>query len=75
MITKKTLAVYNWTSINNYYEHIIESKVNGTYSQVKSLIDDLSKGQKKEFIKHCDENEIWDKDDVDYCKDEALKQL
>ena len=46
MISKKTLKEYEYKSIEDYFNYIIDSKINGNYSQVKSLIKDLSKDQK-----------------------------
>ena len=64
MISKKTLKEYEFKCIEDYFNYIIESKINGNYSQVKDLIKNLSKEQKRDFIafiKDCPQD-----DDNDY---------
>ncbi len=52
MVSKLTLQHYGWESIELYFEYILESKINGQFTQAKNLIDKLSRVQKKELLKH-----------------------
>jgi hypothetical protein len=50
MISKNTLKDFQFETIENYFDYIIDSKIVGQPQQVKNLILDLSKNQKKEFL-------------------------
>jgi len=69
MISKKDLKEYDFISIVNYYNHIIESKVNGQNTQCISLIKEMSKSQNITFLKylksHKDELSIEDIDSLE----------
>jgi len=47
MIGKKTLKAYEFRQIENYFDYIAESIINGNFQQVKDLFNKLSKSQKK----------------------------
>lgn len=49
MITKKTLITYGFNSLEDYFNYIYESKINGHFKQVKDLIGRLSARQKALF--------------------------
>jgi len=50
MISKKDLKMYEFYSIENYFDYIIESQINGNSSQVKDLFKKLSGDQKRLFF-------------------------
>ncbi len=52
MISKKDLAVYEWEHIDDYYNYIVESRINGQIPQVRDLIQKLSKKQLKDFLEY-----------------------
>jgi len=52
MIGKKTLKAYEFRQIENYFDYIEESMINGNFSQVKDLFNKLSKSQKKLCFKY-----------------------
>ena len=55
MISKTTLKEYEFKTIEDYFNYIVDSKINGQYSQVKHLIKQLSKDQKLllfRYLKH-----------------------
>lgn len=59
MITKEILNDYEFNSIEDYFDYIIESKINGVHSQSKQLFNDLSDnegmqklGQKNHFFNY-----------------------
>jgi len=49
MVSKKLLKSYDFENIEAYYNMILDSKVNGQYSQVKRQMKKLSKKQLVEF--------------------------
>ena len=51
MIGKKTLKKYEFKTIENYFDYIEESIINGNFLQVKDLFNKLSKLQKKLCLK------------------------
>ena len=50
MISKKTLESYEFETIEDYFEYIIQSKINGSFKQVEELVAAMSRAQNKEFI-------------------------
>lgn len=50
MISKKDLKEYGFVSIENYFDYIIESQINGNHSQVKDLFKKLNADQKRLFM-------------------------
>ena len=50
MVGKNTLLSYDFTNIEEYYQYIIASEINGQFKQVKNLIKNLSTKQVREFI-------------------------
>lgn len=50
VVGEQTLKDYEFDTIEDYYEYIVESKMNGNYSQMKELFNKLSKGQKASFL-------------------------
>jgi hypothetical protein len=59
MVHKSDLKIYEIETIDQYFEIIVESHINGQHSQVTEQIKALSKDQKKDFIDWC---EIWSDD-------------
>lgn len=55
MISNKTLKEYDFNSIYQYYEMILESLINGNINQVKEQAKKLNKAQKIEFINYLPE--------------------
>jgi hypothetical protein len=58
VVGKKTLADYEFETIGDYYEYIVESEINGNYSQMKDLYKSFSNNQKKDFLRWLVANEI-----------------
>lgn len=56
MIGKKTLKAYEFKTIYNYYDYIVESRINGNYAQLKELIKSLSSSQWIDFVGYMIEN-------------------
>jgi len=52
MISNKTLKLYEFKSIEDYFNYIIDSQLNGNHSQVKELFKKLSNPQKKLFFNY-----------------------
>lgn len=73
MVSHKTLKAYKFESIEDYFEYIIESKINGQHAQVLSLVKAMSKEQKKHYL-------IWDKNQrvsehLAYCKSIVIQEM
>jgi hypothetical protein len=51
MITKKDLKGYGQETMGGLFAYIIESKENGQFEKVRSIISNLSSSQHIEFIK------------------------
>jgi len=50
MISKATLKKYEFYSIENYFDYIMESQINGQSEQVKELFKKLDNNQKRLFM-------------------------
>ena len=50
MVSKKDIQSLDFKTIEEYFEYIVDSKINGNYNQANELFNDLSKTQKKDFI-------------------------
>lgn len=53
MVSKKDLKDYEFVSIEEYFDYIITSKVNGQLRQAKVLFAKMSKAQRKDFLDWC----------------------
>jgi len=58
MISKKDLAAYNFESIEDYYNYIVESEINGQFEQMRELIGKLNKNQYMDFMIYLQDNKI-----------------
>jgi hypothetical protein len=54
MVSKKDIQSLDFKTIEEYFEYIVDSKINGNYNQANELFNDLSKTQKKDFIEYLD---------------------
>jgi hypothetical protein len=62
MVSKATIKYYGEV-IEDYFEYIVESIINGQRQQVRKLIKNLSKEQKKEAL-------VWyDEQIITFCTD------
>ena len=52
MVGSNTLKEYDFNTIDQYYNYICESIVNGQRQQAKALTKKLSKQQKKDAVKY-----------------------
>ena len=50
MVSKIDIQSLDFKTIEEYFEYIVNSKINGNYDQANELFNDLSKTQKKDFI-------------------------
>ncbi len=49
MISKKYIKELEFNTIEDIYNYIVDSEINGAYSQVRELINKLSTSQFKDF--------------------------
>ena len=59
MVYKSDLKVYDFETMEQYFEYIVESPIYGQDKPMIELIKSLSKDQRKDFIDWC---EIWSDD-------------
>ena len=50
MITKKLIRCFEFENIYQFYDYVVESKVNGNNSQCKDLVKQMNKYQFIEFM-------------------------
>lgn len=50
MVSRRTLKEYGFTSLDDYFNMTLDSKINGQFSQAKEQFRKMDKGQKLEFI-------------------------
>jgi hypothetical protein len=62
MISKNDLRELEFTSIESYFEYIVDSEVNGQFKQVDSLIKELSRNQKKDALDYLSTQYLFDED-------------
>lgn len=58
VIGDRILKLYEFKTIEDYYNYIVDSKILGNFSQMKDLFKRLSSEQKRNFIKWLSLNEI-----------------
>lgn len=54
MIGENTLKVYGYKDIEEYFNYILESFINGNFKQTKELFKKLNKEQREKFINYLD---------------------
>jgi hypothetical protein len=52
MVSKKALEIYGFNSMDEFFDYIIDSKINGQNTQCVTLIKEMSGKQMKEFLKY-----------------------
>lgn len=70
MISKKDLKDYKFRTIEDYFEYIDDSRINGQFSQVKSLFKALSEKQKEDCLSYLEL--YFGHITIDYLKEECL---
>jgi hypothetical protein len=63
MVTKKTLKVYGFTSLEEYFDYVLESKNNGQLQQSRELFNELSEGmqgQRVAFFDYVEETYFYE---------------
>lgn len=64
MVSKKTIQSYDFKTIDEYFEYIIDSRINGQKQQAKELYSNLSQPQKLEFNNWFSVFTFYDRDDM-----------
>lgn len=52
MITKNALKFFEFQNIEEYFDYILESKINGQHKQSKEYFNRLSEEQKNDFFNY-----------------------
>lgn len=55
MVSNKTIKSYEFNNLKQYFDYILDSHTNGQFKQMNSLICELSKNQKIEFLQFLSE--------------------
>lgn len=63
MVSKKLIKGYEFSDITEYFNYIVESRVNGQIKQAKDLYKKLSKAQKTDFWQWFDASYYYDAQD------------
>jgi hypothetical protein len=71
MVTKQTLKTYDYANVEDYFDYIVESHVNGQFAQVRELFGTLSKNQKAELLAYLQDGT---KDQI-ACREYLLRQI
>lgn len=72
-VGKLYLKAYNFATMEDYFDYILLSKINGQQTQVLNLIDKMSKQQKKNCLTWFSEQKQTN--DVLYCKQMLIKAI
>lgn len=72
-VGKIYLKGMNFATIEDYFDYILLSEINGQRKQVQNLIDKMSKQQKKNCLTWFSEQEQTN--DVLYCKKMLIKAI
>jgi hypothetical protein len=65
MVSKKTILGYEFSDIYEYFQYVVDSRVNGQIKQAKDLYKKLSKAQKTDFWEWFDSSYYYDAQDND----------
>jgi hypothetical protein len=68
MVSKSTLHLLEMETIEDYFEYIIESKVNGQHAQARELFRELSEGmqgQRADFFRWAETTYYYEAQDSD----------
>lgn len=76
MVTKKIIKSLDFQTIEDYFNYIINSEINGNRSQVRNLINDLSNVQKAKCLNYIGDNfNSVENSDVDIVKNLILQSF
>jgi len=67
MISKKYIKELEFKTIEDIFNYIVESVINGNFSQVKEMVNELSSSQFKLFMNYC-KSETNNPDKIDFLK-------
>lgn len=67
---------YDFQSLTEFFDYILESHTNGNFTQVNQLISELTRQQQAEFIRHCYFGDAsFNEKGASYCIDQTLTAL
>lgn len=64
MVTRKILNQYEFKTMHEYFNYIVDSSINGQGMQCKELIKKLSANQRFDLIEHLKDVTGWDTDET-----------
>lgn len=63
MITQQQVKALDMETFEDYFDYIIESKINGQRKQARELFNELSNEQKRQFFDYVDTVYYYDEHD------------
>lgn len=66
MVSKATIRQYGFVTLFDYFQYILESRINGNISSCRQLIMELSKPQSVDFLEWLSSEKKGVRDDNDY---------
>jgi hypothetical protein len=65
MVTKSILDMLEMDNITDYFEYIVDSKINGQHTQARELFAELSDAQVMDFFDWAEANYYYEAQDSD----------
>jgi len=62
MITKQDIKDYDFATLDQYFDYVLDSEINGNRNQVRVLISDMSVKQKKDCASYLQEHRADNED-------------
>jgi len=72
MISQKYITELDFKNINDIFNYIIDSEINGAYLQFKELINKLSINQFKDFLNYLTYNNYGNAENTEIFKNKVL---
>ena len=79
-MTKPIFKQYDFTTMEELFNYIVDSKINGNYSQVRQILGELKPVELRQFINYFSDRNYTDaeypySEDIKFCKQAALEIL
>jgi hypothetical protein len=77
MVSKKGLKTYGFETTEEFFDYIIDSKINGQCTQCVTLIKEMSLKQMKDFLKYLfiSPSVSLNKEDVEFLQEKVFESF
>jgi hypothetical protein len=77
MVSKKALKIYGFKTMEEFFDYIIDSKINGQSTQCVTLIKEMSLKQMKYFLKYLfiSPSVSLDKEDIEFLQEKVFESF